>query len=146
MATPLVSGLAALLYAHYPAYDDEQVAWAILAHAVDLGVAGRDPDCGWGRIHAYQAVAYGATDTPDYARGAEGQAAEVDTWVPGELLVKANASTCVYALAGARLGVPALNLWRVTVPRGWERAYRDAWRDDPRFAWVEFNYFIGLAP
>jgi subtilisin family serine protease len=146
MATPLVSGLAALLYAHYPAYDNEQVAWAILAHAVDLGVAGRDPDCGWGRIHAYRSVAFGATDARDYAHGAEGQASEVNAWAPGELLLKTSTSTCVSALEGARPSVPALNLWRVAVPRGQERVYREAWRDDPCFAWVELNYFTGLAP
>jgi subtilisin family serine protease len=146
MATPLVSGLAALLYARYPTYDDEQVAWSILAHAVDLGVAGWDPDCGWGRIQAYQAVADGATGTPDYARGTVGQEAATDPWVPGELLVKPKAAICVSALAKARLGIPPLKVWRVGVPRGQERTFREAWQDNPCFAWVELNYFTGLAP
>jgi hypothetical protein len=146
MATPLVSGLAALLYARYPAYDAEQVAWTILAHAVDLGVAGRDPDCGWGRIDAYRSVAYGVKDRPDYARGIAGRQVEPDAWVPGELLVKTRTPTCACALVGARPEISALGLWRVGVPRGQERVYREAWQDHPCFAWVGLNYFIDLAP
>ena len=40
LAAPLVSGLAGLLYAHYPHYRDEEVTLAILSNSVDLGVPG----------------------------------------------------------------------------------------------------------
>jgi len=72
LAAPLVSGLAALLYAHYPHYGDQEVAWAILGHAKDLGFPGKDDYYGWGRINAYRAVDQGATSMPDYALGREG--------------------------------------------------------------------------
>ncbi len=60
MATPYVAGLAALVFAHHPDYTPDQVASAILDHAVDLGVPGWDDHFGCGRIDAFESVAGGA--------------------------------------------------------------------------------------
>ncbi len=60
MATPYVAGLAALIFAQHPDYTPDQVASAILDHAVDLGNAGWDTSYGCGRIDAGAAVLNGA--------------------------------------------------------------------------------------
>jgi serine protease len=71
MATPHVSGLAALLISHGVVRPD-QVAQAIEATARDLGPAGWDPEYGWGFIDAEAALAY-----PLAGQGPAGDAAEV---------------------------------------------------------------------
>jgi subtilisin family serine protease len=155
MATPLVSGLAALLYAHYPHYGDEEVAWAILGHAVDLGSPGRDEYFGWGRIHAYRAVAKGATSAPEYKVGSQGAGEqESENYVPGELLLGMQA-TCraetlaewVFAAPDVRVlgGYPFLGIWRVAVPVGQELAYLEDWRNDACVSLAELNYVFGVA-
>lgn len=62
MATPMVSGLAALLAAQ--GKDRAQIIYTITRTAKDLGPAGQDTVYGWGRIDAARAVASGATTTP----------------------------------------------------------------------------------
>ena len=57
MATPHVSGLAALILSAHPEYSNEDVRQAIRASADNLGQQGFDPDFGYGRIDASAAVA-----------------------------------------------------------------------------------------
>jgi subtilisin family serine protease len=157
MATPLVSGLAALLYARYPHYSDEEVAWAILSHAVDLGAPGKEGDYGWGRINAYRAVAYGATGTPEYRLGGR-EARGLGDWgayVPGELLVGLRPDLCGAGELVEQLSsspevqllsaLPRLGIWRVTVPAGQELAYLELWRSNPCVAFAGLNYIVGAA-
>jgi subtilisin family serine protease len=157
MASPLVSGLAALLYARFPHYDDEEVAWAILSHVVDLGDPGKDGHYGWGRVNAYPPLLWGASGTPDYGLGsAEGEGTAVGgAFAPGELLVglrpectgeTKNGPVCPLCQSLASPGVrwldaiSQLGVWRVAVPAGQELAYLEAWRADPCLAFVELNY------
>lgn len=56
MATPHVTGLAALVWSLRPGYSATQVQDLIKATAVDLGPAGQDPDYGYGRIDAAAAL------------------------------------------------------------------------------------------
>ncbi|MEW6233584.1 MAG: S8 family serine peptidase [Chloroflexota bacterium] len=56
MATPHVSGLAALIWTVAPDVTNDQVESIMESTAVDLGVVGRDDYFGWGRIDAYAAV------------------------------------------------------------------------------------------
>lgn len=56
MATPHVSGVAALIFAKNPGWTNQQVIDKIKASADDLGVPGYDPVYGWGRVNAYRAV------------------------------------------------------------------------------------------
>jgi subtilisin family serine protease len=155
MATPLVSGLAALLYAHYPYYGDEQVAWAILGHAVDLGSPGKDVYFGWGRINAYRTVANGATSAPEYKVGSRGTGEPGrENYAPGELLLGMRA-TCgvemlvkqVFATPDVRVldGYPHLGIWRVAVPVGQELTYLERWQNDTCVTLVELNYVFGVA-
>lgn len=56
LATPVVSGVAALVMSANPALSPLQVAETIKRSAVDLGTAGYDPSYGFGRINAQDAV------------------------------------------------------------------------------------------
>ncbi len=56
MATPHVSGLAALVWSVFPTYTHTQVQEHIERTADDLGEPGWDQRYGWGRINAYRAV------------------------------------------------------------------------------------------
>lgn len=56
MATPYVSGLAALIWSIVPTLSPDQVQDIIENTAVDLGPPGWDPDYGHGRIDAYAAL------------------------------------------------------------------------------------------
>jgi subtilisin family serine protease len=57
MATPQVSGLAALIWSYRPDLTWGQVGEAITSTAVDIDVAGWDERTGWGRIDAAAALA-----------------------------------------------------------------------------------------
>lgn len=58
MATPMISGTAALIKLAHPAYSVDQVEIALFKTAKDLGKAGKDTSYGWGREDAYGAVNY----------------------------------------------------------------------------------------
>ncbi|MBS3053669.1 MAG: S8 family peptidase [Candidatus Aenigmarchaeota archaeon] len=57
MATPMVSGVVALIKAAHPGYSVSQVENALFTTAKDLGTAGKDSTYGWGRVVASKAVA-----------------------------------------------------------------------------------------
>jgi thermitase len=59
MATPHVSGLAALLWAYRPMYTNAQLRAWLDAAVDDLGTPGRDIYFGYGRINAYKAILQG---------------------------------------------------------------------------------------
>lgn len=52
MATPHVSGVAALIWNRLPAHSNTQVRQALTASALDLGAAGRDNSYGYGLLQA----------------------------------------------------------------------------------------------
>lgn len=56
MATPHVSGVAALLWSRYPQLAATQVAAIIRGSAKDLGAPGYDEAYGWGRLDAFAAM------------------------------------------------------------------------------------------
>lgn len=56
MATPVVSGVVALVKYAHPAYSINQTENALFKTAKDLGRKGKDNDYGWGRVDAYAAV------------------------------------------------------------------------------------------
>ncbi|MBI2664084.1 S8 family serine peptidase [Candidatus Woesearchaeota archaeon] len=56
MATPMVSGTAALVRFAHPEYSVSQVESALFNSAKDLGKSGKDTSYGWGRVDAYGAV------------------------------------------------------------------------------------------
>lgn len=58
MATPHVSGVAALVWSHFPACTNDQIRLALQATAEDLGDPGRDTSYGFGLIRAKAAYDY----------------------------------------------------------------------------------------
>lgn len=58
MATPIVSGTAALIKFAHPEYTSSQIQDALFKTAKDLGKTGYDTSYGWGRVDAYGAVNY----------------------------------------------------------------------------------------
>ena len=70
MATPHVSGVAALVWSYNPAWTNVQIRDALQKSALDLGAPGRDNSYGYGLVQAKAALAYlggggggGSTDT-----------------------------------------------------------------------------------
>ena len=67
MATPHVSGVAALLWSANPAWTNVEIREAMNATAIDLGTSGRDPIFGYGLVQAAAALEYlqgGVTPPP----------------------------------------------------------------------------------
>lgn len=67
MATPHVSGVAALVWSHYPECTPAQIRTALIASAEDLGATGRDNYYGHGLVQAkdmYDALADGCEVEP----------------------------------------------------------------------------------
>lgn len=56
MATPHVSGVAALVWSHDPDWTQQQIRDALAATAEDRGAAGRDNTYGWGVVQAKAAL------------------------------------------------------------------------------------------
>ncbi len=56
MATPMVTGVVALMKYAHPAYTQSQVESKLFSTAKDLGRSGKDKDYGWGRVRANLAV------------------------------------------------------------------------------------------
>jgi subtilisin family serine protease len=56
MATPHVSGAAALIFSAYPGLNASQARKRIDDYAIDLGTHGRDSTFGFGRLNAYASV------------------------------------------------------------------------------------------
>ena len=52
MATPHVSGVAALVWSHFPSCTASQIRSSLNKHAQDLGDPGRDVHYGWGLVQA----------------------------------------------------------------------------------------------
>jgi len=63
MATPHVSGVAALLWSAHPTATNAEIRAAMQATAEDLGAAGRDNAYGFGLVQASDAMAYLGTPT-----------------------------------------------------------------------------------
>jgi Subtilase family/Bacterial Ig domain/Fervidolysin N-terminal prodomain len=64
LSSPIVAGVAALMFAANPALTPAQVTGLLETTALDLGVGGYDPAFGSGRVDAYEAVVAAASYTP----------------------------------------------------------------------------------
>ncbi|MDO8530540.1 MAG: S8 family serine peptidase [bacterium] len=56
MATPMITGVIALMKSTHPTYSHSQVENKLFSTVKDLGKAGKDKDYGWGRVRANLAV------------------------------------------------------------------------------------------
>ncbi len=164
MATPFVAGLAALVYARFPAYTPDQVASAILDNAQDLGTTGWDEYYGCGRIDAFRSLWDGARgDSPAclgarvWGEGAgEGRGEGAEEAVPGELVVTVRAGARAEALfraqglaSGGKLlyqDRSGTQVWHLRVPVGQEAAVLARLRADPAVLAADRNYGISAQP
>lgn len=113
MATPYVSGLAALIWSMDPTLTNNAVKSHIQQTADDLGPAGRDDNYGWGRINAYRAIsALAAPDPPALSaiENVDGAPNYTVTWsavadATGYLLQEAN--TASFGSATTRYSGPS---------------------------------------
>ena len=64
LASPIVAGVAALMFSANPSLSPSNVAALLQANADDLGAAGWDPSFGYGRVNAYRAVAAATASAP----------------------------------------------------------------------------------
>jgi subtilisin family serine protease len=153
MATPHVSGLAALLLAHFPTYSPAQVASAILDNAVDLGDTGWDQHFGCGRIDASQALALGAPNPQPRCLESVTASAQVEPhsiadapFAPGEIIVEFRSGLSAQVLPRAygtdAEFLPSLGTWRLEVPAGQERAILSRLRADPGVLHASLNYLV----
>ncbi len=160
MATPHVSGLAALIWSQHPTWTARQVRAQIRATAVDLGSGGWDQSFGYGRIDAAAAMgdtasasAAGAGPVPPPAAStaaASGQAA----YVPGEILVKfKDGFTAGQVMGQAQLAagdvrvagaIDRLGVQRWTVTPGQEEAMLARLRVSAGVAYAELNYRVTI--
>ncbi|MHB8894276.1 MAG: S8 family serine peptidase [Candidatus Geothermincolia bacterium] len=83
MATPHVSGTAALMLSANPALRPDDIEFAIESTARDLGGQGRDDEYGFGRIDAYSALAGPHVDTVSPPTGLRGSTKSIRIDVPG---------------------------------------------------------------
>ncbi|MFO0758409.1 MAG: S8 family serine peptidase [Byssovorax sp.] len=64
MATPLVTGLCALMWSRHPGFTHTKIRTGLISTAVKLGAGTFDNSWGNGRVDAHQAVRYGDLITP----------------------------------------------------------------------------------
>jgi subtilisin family serine protease len=162
MATPFVSGLAALVYSAHPEYTPTQAAQAIVHNADDLGPLGRDDTYGCGRINAHSSQLNGAVSSGCTGWGGlsvENVAAAATPpanarFRPGVLLVKFKDTTILAqrenVLSAHDLTIQStiegLAIHLVAAPQGQELTLMKALNADPAIAYAEPDYQVYALP
>ena len=163
MATPLVSGLAALVWARHPSATALQVAALIMDGAEDLGSVGRDPYFGWGRINARNSLyatpgaesemTLGSDSMPADSMISFGEGRLHVNLRSGELLVRLHSSLSRQqgydVFAAHRLPVLGAdlraNLYLIRVEKGQEYATALALQWDANVVYAQPNYVLSAA-
>lgn len=104
MATPHVSGVAALVWSHYPDCSNDQIRAALNATAEDKGTAGRDTKYGYGIVKAkaaYDLLKQGC-DAAGGGTGGGGGGGGGTTPAPGPVLENGVAKTGLSGDAGSK--------------------------------------------
>jgi len=163
MATPFVSGVAALVRARYPSLGWEEVATAIENGAEDLGAPGWDPYYGAGRLEAPGALASAgllragvadpdARSAPAPAPQETGERAPLDAtrapYRPGELLVRLRGTPAAAGLAASDVlrASRAPGVYLIRVPAGQEHAWARMLRAQGRVLDAQPNYVFSAVP
>ncbi|MBT2581554.1 S8 family serine peptidase [Planococcus sp. ISL-109] len=116
MSTPIVSGAAALLKAKEPNLTNNDIMGRLMLTATDLGVKGKDPLYGYGRLDVNQALTMDATKWSNRIAGASRYETAVNIskagWSDSATVVIATGTDFPDALAGGPLaygeGAPIL--------------------------------------
>jgi subtilisin family serine protease len=152
MATPHVSGLAALIWAAAPTRSAGQVASALQQGVVDLGAAGWDPIYGYGRIDAPSALAR-ALQLSALTAMAEPAAPAAQPQGPYQAAVvllrfatgAESASAAAAILANGALAVETTSLgdvFRAQVPVGQEAICLARFSALPEVSWAGLDYIV----
>lgn len=155
MASPLVAGLASLVWARNPALSNVQVAGVIMSTAVDLGTPGRDDYFGYGRVNAEAAVSAAMTAqftlVEEAARPLANNAPLADASVrPGVVMLRfkpgvlATAQSAVLARHNLRITgqIEGLGILEVSVPEGQEREFAVQLAAEPAVEFAEPDYLV----
>jgi hypothetical protein len=158
MATPHVAGLAALLRTHYPSYAPDEIVSAILDNADDLGTTGWDQYYGCGRINAHHSLLQGKIGSSPVCLQGIGPwtASDLETvemattvpFVPGAIIVSfrtetgIEAETVLQQYEASAEFLPEIEVWRLRVPPGQERAILARLQADPAVAHAGLNYLV----
>ena len=156
MASPLVAGLASLVWARKPTLSNAQVANVIMSTAHDLGPSGRDDQYGYGRVDAAAAVS--AASSLAIPAAAEKtirpvMRAPADAPVrPGVVLVRwkpgalAADRQSVLSRHGLRVAgqIEAIGVLKLSAPVGQEREIAAQLAADPGVEFAEPDYSVWL--
>lgn len=155
MATPYVSGLAALLLGRYPGYTPDEIASAILDNAVDLGTLGWDEEYGCGRVDAYASLSAGARGEQPVCLSdrvwseesrEETRSMSNAEFVPGQIIVQLQpdlvGASVLQQYTGNQQYLPTLDVWRLQVAVGEERAMLTRLRQEPYVVRADLNYIV----
>lgn len=155
MATPFVSGLAALVLSRWPDYTPSQVETALFSNADDLGSSGRDDYFGYGRINAFHTLLYGAgtgSSSLEAQTAAQPPLVANAPFAPGELLVKFKSDhaitsaevTSVLERHSLRVSevMSGTGITLLTVPAGHEREIIAALQQESLVEYAEPNYLV----
>ena len=152
MATPHVSGLAALIWSLYPNDSAAQVFTAMKNTAVDLGDKGYDPVYGYGLINAFPSGGFAVSGTASLPDALTAQSAAVEDrsapFVPGRVLVKLEPGASLAAILGPSqpLTVSAdptgSGILTLQVAPGQEWAQVDALRASSQVVFAEPDYIL----
>jgi len=153
MATPMVSGLAALLWTEHPSATSTQVWAAIQDGAEDLGSPGWDPYFGWGRIHAPNSLYSGSIV------GSQAQEPRLDTALPithtalfpvefrpGEVIVSVRGAHLALAEGWSVIARDTrAGVYLIRVPIGEEIASAQALQARPDVVYAHPNHVLSVA-
>lgn len=155
MATPFVSGLAALVLSRWPDYTPSQVETALFNNADDLGSSGRDDYFGYGRVNAFSTLLYGAgtgSSSLEAQTAAQPPLVANAPFAPGELLVKFKSDhaitsaevTSVLERHSLRVSevMSGTGITLLTVPAGHEREIIAALQQESLVEYAEPNYLV----
>lgn len=118
-AAPLVSGAAAVVWAAFPYFNNDQVRQAILGGAKDLGAAGVDTVFGWGLLDVTKA-AMGPSNFAwgDFSVSFSGNSVWRNEIVGSGGLVKGGSGTLTLTEAGRFTGATLVNAGGLDVRKG----------------------------
>jgi subtilisin family serine protease len=155
-AAPHVAGLAALIWAKYPAYTAAQVWSRIISTAVDLGAVGTDTQFGAGRIDVKNAlgITLANLNEPTAPLQPMESAAPIDQRAapiaPGRVIVKLKSTSmalpALHKLSNIVVinSISAIDAQVLQVPVGEEWSVVDQLRAQPSVDYAEPDYLISI--
>jgi type VII secretion-associated serine protease mycosin len=156
-ATPHVAGAAALIWAKYPGWSNEEVRSQLRNTTVDLGTSGWDSQFGYGLIQASAALGVQQTsglETLEQPLTAASSSNDEAVYAPGEVIVKLRPEVTVNDLAnGLTIStaevqvmdtIPDVGVQRLAVAEGQELALVEQLQAAEGVEFAELNYLVSI--